>query len=173
MDWYPNREAVRFLAREVWPAVAGDDPAWRLDILGRHPPRALLALAKRDPRVEVPGFVPDVRPYLARAGIYVCPIRDGGGTRLKVLDALAAGKALVATGLAVEGIAVEPEVHFLRAETPAEFSAQVHRLAGDIALRAELGRQGRLLVERCYAWPVVGRSLLEAYHGARNPAGVG
>jgi glycosyltransferase involved in cell wall biosynthesis len=120
----------------------------------------------RDSRLEVLGFVPDVRPLVSRAAIYICPIRVGGGTRLKILDALAMSRALVSTDLGVEGLDLTPEVHFLRANTPDEFDRQITRLEGDEALRLRLGRAGRELVEKRFSWDVVGQSLLESYERA-------
>lgn len=169
MNWYPNREAVLFFLREVWPALSADRAARRVTIVGQDPPGELLAAA-RDPRISAPGYVPDVRPYLDAASIYICPIRDGGGTRLKVLDALAMAKPLVATALAVEGLELEEEVHYLRAEEPADYVRQIRRLEGDDALRTRLARAGRALVERRYAWDVIGRELELAYQEARKPA---
>lgn len=171
MDWYPNREAVRFLVREIWPRLSADGPDWRLTVVGRHPPEELLAAARSDPRVAAPGFVEDARLPIWRAGIYVCPIRDGGGTRLKILDALAMGKALVGTALSVEGIELRAGEHYLRAEEPGEFADRIRELAGDDGLRRRLGAAGRELVERRYAWPVVGRKLLGAWEDAAGSRG--
>lgn len=165
MNWYPNREAALFLIREVWPALLARDRAWTLTIVGRNPPREVRDAA-RDPRIDVPGFVDDVRPYFDRAAICVCPIFDGGGTRLKVLDALAMAKPLVGTALAVEGLALGEERHYLRAETAREFAAQIERLAKDAELRARLTREGRELVVSRYSWDVIGAKLLAAYEAA-------
>ncbi len=169
LNWYPNREAVRYFLSEIWPALLTEDPGRRMMFVGRDPPPELHA-ATRDPRISVTGRVEDVRPYFDAASIYVCPIRDGGGTRLKILDALAMAKPVVATGLAVEGLEVLEDDHYLRAETPAEFVAQVRRLERDASLRRRLGQAGRDLVVRRYAWDAVGRKLDEAY---RLAAGVG
>jgi glycosyltransferase involved in cell wall biosynthesis len=162
MSWYANREAVHFLVRELWPKLVERDPKWELWIVGADPP-PLVRAAAEDPRVDVPGFVDDVRPYLDRAQIYVCPIFDGGGTRLKILDALAMAKPLVATGLAVEGFGLEEERHYLRAETPAEFVTQIQRLDKEPELRARLAGLGRSFVESRFSWPVIGSKLEDAY----------
>jgi glycosyltransferase involved in cell wall biosynthesis len=162
LSLYANRDAVRYLLSDIWPALAADNPERRLAIVGKNPGPEVLRAA-RDPRVTVPGWVPDVRPYLDAASIYVCPIRDGGGTRLKVLDALAMGKSMVATGLAVEGLSMVEEEHYLRAETPLEYANQVGRLERDPSLRRRLGRAGRELVVRRYAWEVIGEKLERAY----------
>lgn len=162
MSWYPNREAMLFFVREIWPALIEGRADRKVTILGRNPPDELLAAA-RDPRISVPGFVPDVRPYCEAALIYICPIKDGGGTRLKILDALAMAKPLVATGLAVEGLGLREEVHYLRAELPQDFVHQIDRIERDPALRERLARAGRELVESCYAWDVIGNKLQAAY----------
>ncbi len=163
MDWYPNREAVRFLTREIWPVLAEDDPHRRLTVVGRNPPPDLVRLQERDSRVSVPGFVDDVRPIMDDALAYLCPIRDGGGTRLKVLDALAMAKPLVATGLAVEGLDLVDGIHYLRAESPRDYLHQVRRLESDPELRRRLATEARRFVEQRYSWEVIGEDLARAY----------
>jgi glycosyltransferase involved in cell wall biosynthesis len=170
MNWYPNREAVLYFSREIWPALLAESPAQRATIIGQNPPPELTAAA-RDPRLSVPGFGPDVRPYIGAAAIYICPIRDGGGTRLKVLDALAMAKPLVATGLAVEGLGLQEEVHYLRAETPAEYVHQTRRWEADPALRERLAQAGRERVECRYSWDVIGEKLESAYREAVKGSG--
>ncbi|MBK8646312.1 MAG: glycosyltransferase [Gemmatimonadetes bacterium] len=112
------------------------------------------------------GFVDDVRPYVARAALFLCPMRVGGGTRLKILDALAMGRVLVSTAVGVEGIPMREGEHYLRAETPQEFVEQMTRAAGDPALRDRLGAAGRALVEREYGWAPLGDRLEAAYASA-------
>ncbi len=107
-----------------------------------------------------------MQPFLDRASIYVCPIRDGGGTRLKILDALAMAKPLVATDLAVEGLGMEREKHYLQAETPREFVSQIARLEQEEALRRRLAEAGRHLVEERYSWTSIGQALRDAYDQA-------
>lgn len=170
LDCYPNEDAVRHFLDEIWPALLASDPDRRAAIVGRNPPPGVQAAAARDPRLTVTGRVADVRPYLEAAAIYVCPLRVGGGTRLKVLDALAMTKPLVATTLAVEGLDLEPERHYLPAQSPAEFVAQITRLERDGALRRSLGRAGRELVERRYSWQVIGERLEAAYRRATDAA---
>jgi glycosyltransferase involved in cell wall biosynthesis len=169
MSWYPNADAARFLVDEIWPPVRASDPSVRLTVVGPNPPPDLLASASGDERLTITGFVEDVRPFLDDAGIYVCPIRDGGGTRLKVLDALSMAKPLVATALAVEGLGLEPEVDYLAAESPVDFVRQIGRLRRDPDLRARLGSGGRRLVQERYAWPAVGKKLAAAYDAALAP----
>lgn len=165
MSWYPNRDAMLWFVDEIWPRLREAMPGLRAEIIGRDPPEEVRAAA-RDGQLRAPGFVDDIRPTVDRALAYVCPIREGGGTRLKVLDALAMAKPLVATAFAVEGLGLEEGTHYLRAETPEEYVAQVRRLAEDPALRRGLAEAGRELVARRYAWSVVGENLERAYRSA-------
>jgi glycosyltransferase involved in cell wall biosynthesis len=163
MNWFPNRDAVLHMIREIWPALTGAIPGLRLTIVGASPPRAALDLAARDPRVTVTGFVDDVRPYMERAHVYLCPMRDGGGTRLKIIDALSMGKAIVATTMAIEGIDVEPERELLVADSSEAFVRQVGRILTDPALCARLGANARAFAERQCAWAVIGRHMQDAF----------
>jgi len=167
MNWYPNRDAMRYFLNDVWPLLLADRPDRRLSIVGGDPPPEV-RMATRDSRVRVPGFVDDVRTYIAAAATYVCPIRDGGGTRLKVLDALAMGKPLVATALAVEGLGLAEDVHYLRAETPSDYVRQIRRLETEPALRDRLCESGRRFVEQHYSWEAIGQNLLYAYDVAMS-----
>lgn len=162
---YPNRDAVGYLLREIWPLLAGDAD-WTLTLVGRDPPPEACRASARDPHVTVTGRVADVRPHIAAGAIYVCPLRIGGGTRLKVLDALAMAKPLVATRLAVEGLSLIPGEHYLPAESPQDFVREIRRLAGDPELAARLGGAGRRLVEATYSWDVIGARLDGAYRRA-------
>lgn len=164
LNWYPNEDAMKWFAREIWPALVRKDPDRKAMIVGKDPPAELVAL--EDARVTLPGYVDDVRPALDRASIYICPIRTGGGTRLKILDALAMAKPVVATGMSVEGLGLEDGIHYLRADTASEYVAQVRRLEDDAELRESLAKAGRRLVEREYSWEVVSSRLYEAYERA-------
>jgi polysaccharide biosynthesis protein PslH len=165
MDWYPNREAVRFFLKDIWPKLLEEKPGRRATFIGRKPPQELLEASKHS-AIHAPGFVDDVRPYLDEAGIYVCPIRDGGGTRLKILDALAMGKPLVATGLAVEGLDLVDEVHYLKAETAEEYVAQINRLEQDTGLSRSLALRGQQFVQERFSWDVIGEKLDRTYEEA-------
>jgi len=168
MNWFPNRDAVLLMADKVWPVLSQALPDARLTIVGASPPQAVLDLAARDARVTVTGFVNDVRPYMERAQVYLCPMRDGGGTRLKILDALAMGIPIVATQMALEGIEVAAEQEVLVADEPAEFVNQIVRLVGDQALWQRLSDNGRRFVEQHFAWPVIGEHLRTAFEAAAN-----
>lgn len=165
MSWYPNRDAMQFFAREIWPRVRAADPSWRAALVGLNPPPEVLAAAAAG-GVEAPGFVDDVRPWFDAAAIYVCPIRTGGGTRLKILDALAMGKPLVATKFAVEGLGLTEGEHYVAAETPADFAAALERVAADPLLRERLARNARRVAAERFSWTIIGEHLDRAYREA-------
>ena len=101
------------------------------------------------------GTVDDIRPFVARAALYVAPLRVGGGTRLKLFEALTMGKAIVATRMAAEGLPMIPDLHYVAADAPAEFAAEMVGLLGDPRRRQALGAAGRQLVEERFSWPRV------------------
>jgi glycosyltransferase involved in cell wall biosynthesis len=171
MNWYPNCDAVLYFLRGIWPLLTRDPEPRTWTVVGQDPPGVLLEAARRDPGIRVMGFVDDVRPHLHSAQIYVCPIRKGGGTRLKVLDALASGTPLVSTRMAVEGLDLMEGTHYLGAEEPADFVAQIRRLDSDPGLRQRLSTSGKDIVLRRYSWSGIGERLLDAYRFACATAG--
>jgi glycosyltransferase involved in cell wall biosynthesis len=122
MDWMPNIDGVRFFVEEVLPLIRQANPACSLDIVGRNPPPQILALAERDPRIRVTGTVPDVRPYLWSAEVAIVPLRIGGGTRLKIYEAMAAGTPVVSTTIGAEGLPVRPETDIRIGDDPRQFA---------------------------------------------------
>jgi sugar transferase (PEP-CTERM/EpsH1 system associated) len=164
MNWFPNRDAVLYMADQIWPLLTEQytDITWT--VVGASPPQQIIELEQQDKRVNVTGFVDDVRPYLDKAEVYLCPMRDGGGTRLKILDALSMGKAIVSTTMGVEGIDVIAEKHVLLADTPEEFVTQIGRVINDVDLRKRLAKEAREFVTQHYSWPVIGEKLGRIYH---------
>jgi glycosyltransferase involved in cell wall biosynthesis len=163
MNWFPNKDAAIYMARDIWPALAASMPSLSLTVVGASPPPEVTSLAAADSRVTATGFVDDVRPHMNEAQVYLCPMRDGGGTRLKILDALSMGVPIVATTMAYEGIDVVPEQDVLVADDPAAFVRQVKRLVDDPALREKLSANGRAFVERNFSWPVIGRKMQQSF----------
>jgi polysaccharide biosynthesis protein PslH len=156
-DYYPNTDGILFLVREVWPLLAASHPGARLKIVGPRPTPEILAL--RNPRVEVTGAVDDVRAHLAEAAAVVVPLRLGGGTRLKILEAMAMAKPIVSTRIGAEGIDVVHEKHLLLADAPAEIAAAAGRVLDDTRLARRLGEEGRALVSARYSWEAAARRL--------------
>lgn len=163
MNMFANRDAVMFFLSEIWPLIRNQVPEVRFFAVGQDPPKELLELAARDPQVIVTGYVNDVRPLVWDATVYVVPLRVGGGTRLKVLDAMAMGKAMVSTSIGCEGLEVRPDEHLLVADSPAQFADKTVKLLRDSRHRDTLGRTARELVERRYSWRMIGGQLLESY----------
>lgn len=146
----PNVEAALRLARDIFPRLRAEVPDLRLSLPGDCAPAELTSLASD--RIEVPGRVPDLAPHRDRAAVVVVPLRLGGGMRVKVLETLSAGKALVASPLAVEGLDLVDGDHLLFAQTDDEFVALTLRLLADPAERARLARQARAWAVEHLSW---------------------
>ena len=149
-DYYPNTDGILFLLREIWPRIASSHPRARLKIVGPRPTPEILA--HRSDRIEVTGRVDDLRRHIASASVMVVPLRLGGGTRLKVLEAMAMGKPIVSTVIGAEGIAAVHDEHLLLVDQPDQFAAAVGSLLDDPNRGAQLGRRGRALVTERYSW---------------------
>jgi polysaccharide biosynthesis protein PslH len=156
MNWYPNTEAMRFFLREVWPGLKSRVPAASLDIAGSNPPDSLVRLARSSPDVTVHGYLPDVRPLIDSAAVFVCPIRDGGGTKLKILDAFAMKKCVVAHPIACEGIEVTPGKNAVLASSAEEFVTEITRLFADDGRRLAIAAAARQLAESKYSFQQIG-----------------
>jgi len=157
INYFPNVDGLLYLLREVWPRVARSHPHARLQIVGQHPTKEILAF--QAPDIEVLGRVDDVRPHLARAAVSVVPLRMGGGTRFKVLETMAMARPVVSTSLGAEGIEAEDGRHLLLADDAASFAAAVGRVLDDARLGARLGVEGRALVEHRYSWQAAAHRL--------------
>lgn len=154
MDYRPNVDGVLWFIEAVLPLVQARIPDIHLYVVGQQPHARLAALAGH-PAVTVTGRVPDVRPYIAGAGVYVVPLRIGGGTRLKVLEAMAMGQALVSTRLGCDGFPFTDGREVLFADEPGAFADAVARLMHDRELAAVLGRTARAYVEQNYGWDAI------------------
>ena len=150
MGWQPNVDAALWLAREVWPRVRARMPAARLLLVGRDPTPAVRALA--GPDIEVTGTVPAIGPYLARSRVAVAPLRAGGGTRLKVLEALDAGRPVIGTSMGLEQLEDLIGCGAYAADDPAEFADRLLELLADGPRAADVGRQGHESVAERYGW---------------------
>jgi len=167
LSWYPNAAAMHFFADKIWPALKQEMPGVTMDVIGGNPPPTLSALAARDKGFRVHGFVPDVRPYIGSAALYVCPIMDGGGTKLKILDALAMGKPIVAHPIACEGIGVRDGHDVIFARAPSEFVQSIVNLLGDPQRRMWMSENARTLAQSTFAYTVIGRKLVSELESLR------
>lgn len=163
MDFRPNIDGMAWFVEAVWPLARALRPTLRLEIVGRDPVPRVRALASAATGITVTGAVPDVRPFIARAGMVVVPLRVGGGTRLKVLEAMAAGKAIVATRLGAEGLDLVDGREALLADAPEAMARALAELAADGTRRAALGRAARARAERDYAWEGLVREMEGVY----------
>jgi polysaccharide biosynthesis protein PslH len=163
MNWYPNVDAVLFLLREIWDGLAARHPGITLDIVGANPPEEVREAAKGRSGVTVHGFVNDVRPMIESATLFVCPIRDGGGTKLKILDACSMQKCIVAHPVACEGIDVTPGVNVQFATGSAEWVQGITGLLADSERRLQMGRAARELVTARYSFDAIGQQLAELF----------
>lgn len=155
MDWLPNEDAVLFFCRDILPRIRQAEPHVTLSIVGRAPTAAVQRLA-RDRDIEVTGRVDDVRPHLGQAAACIVPLRIGGGTRLKIFEAMAAGKAVVSTTIGAEGLPVEPGRHLLIGDDPDTFSRAVLLLLRNPTMRRTFEGAARTLVAERFDWTVVG-----------------
>ena len=154
MGFRPNVDAVLWFTRQVLPLVRARVPDVRFFVVGQQPHRRLDGL-RSHPAVVVTGWVEDVHPYIAQAAVFVAPLRIGGGTRLKLLEAMAMRKAVVATRLGAEGYPLRDGRELLLADTPADFASATVALLHDSEQRAQLGLAARAFVEEYYDWRVI------------------
>jgi len=172
MSYYPNQQAVRWFLNEVFPVILKNRPDARLVVAGAAPPRWMTALAR--PEVEVTGLVPDIRPYLERAAVFIAPLMIGGGTRVKILEALAMERPVVSTSIGAEGLELAHGASVLFADDPAAFAARVVDVLQDARLAARLGTCGRQHVAARFDWDRIGeaaRQLLASRIGLEGRAG--
>jgi len=164
MDYYPNVEAATDFVRNIWPAISRRLPELTLTIAGSDPVESVQALAAT-PGVRVTGTVPDLRPYYRDALAAVVPLRTGGGTRLKILEAMAAGVPVISTALGAEGLRVQPGRDILMADSaaPEQWAAHLQRLASQPQERAALVARASELVAAHYDWNIIGDALWSAY----------
>ncbi len=148
MDWMANEDAILYFAEEILPLVQRAVPEVSLTCVGRDPTEPLRKLAKENSCVKLTGTVPDIRPYVAAGEVYVVPLRVGSGTRLKIFEAMAMGKAVVSTRVGAEGLPVTHGENVLLVDDPKEFAGAIVSLLGDADLRKKLGTAARQLVEQ-------------------------
>lgn len=162
--WQPNAEGLVRYIRDVWPRVVRELPAAELCVAGPGPLGAIRDAASSTRQVTILGFVPDLIPELASARLVVAPIWSGGGTRIKVLEAMAAARPVVGTTLAVERIGFEHDRHGLVADDPESMAAATLRVLRDQAAAQRYAANGRALAEK-YRWRTVTAPLEELYRG--------
>jgi glycosyltransferase involved in cell wall biosynthesis len=173
-DWVPNRDAAEWYFDDILPHIREQIPEVATWMVGKNPSPSMRRRAETDPAFHVTGRVDDVRDYLRQCSAYIVPMRSGSGTRLKVFEAMAAGKAIVSTTTGAEGLPVVHEQNILIADSPSEFARQVVRVLRDEQLRRRLGAAARAMVEERFSWQRVADEfediLLRATRGAAAAA---
>lgn len=163
LNAYPNEDAVVWFLKEMWPLLKKRVPDISLTIAGRNPTARIKKEVGLDPAIRMTGYVDDIRPFIEKAEVYICPIRDGGGTKLKLLDAMAMGKAIVTTAVGAEGLNLEDGEHALFANDPGAFISCIIKIFENRDLRIQLGNKSRDLVAKSYTWEIIGKKLNETY----------
>lgn len=152
MDWAPNIDGMLYFIKEVLPLIRRELPQCKLAIVGRTPHRSVVEAAAPDPLIEVTGTVPDIRPYFWESAVSIVPLRIGGGTRLKIFEAMAAKEPVVSTTIGAEGLPVQPGRHFHLADNPAEFAARCVELLRHPEARRRMADEAWRLVKESFSW---------------------
>jgi polysaccharide biosynthesis protein PslH len=152
MDWLPNEDAMRYFTEQILPVIKKEIPSVTLTVVGRNPYPGLLELSARDPSIDVTGRVDDVRPYIEAAAAYIVPLRIGGGTRLKIYEAMAMGKPLVSTTVGAEGLPLRDGDELILADTPEAFAGSVVRVLHDHVFADRLGQRAADRVREEFGW---------------------
>jgi polysaccharide biosynthesis protein PslH len=158
MDWLPNEDAIRYFTEQIMPRIKQSVPGVTLTVVGRDPYPGLVELSRRDPSVTVTGRVEDVRPFMEEAALYIVPLRIGGGTRLKIYEAMAMEMAIVSTSIGAEGLPVSDGKEILLADTPESFAAAVVKLLQQASLASEIGKRAAARVREEFGWDKVAES---------------
>ena len=162
-SWYPNRDALSYYRSTILPAIRARKPDVTTTWVGRATAEEIHENSAIGEGLQLTGYVEDVRPYIAAAACYVVPLRIGGGTRIKILDAWAMGKAVVSTSIGCEGLEARDGTNILIADTPSEFAECVARVLEDPVLRGRLGHEARQTVEDRYSWDAIGEEMNQMY----------
>ena len=170
LEWRPNLEAVKLLLEKIFPLLRQRMPEARLQIVGRRPPRWLKEAAEAAPNVELFADVADVRPYLASASVMAVPLRVGGGSRLKILEALACGLPVVSTSVGCEGLLLRDGKELTIAEAPESFAQALEQDLREPARSLEMAEAGRQLVCERYDWDVLASRLEQVWEQTARAA---
>ena len=163
LDWRPNLDGLRLLIDEIFPEVLTDVPHARLLIVGRNPPPWLSRRLAGHPNIQLHANVPDVRPYLARSGVLAVPLRIGGGSRLKILEAIACGLPVVSTRVGAEGLLLELEKHIILVEDMSQLASALVRAIGHPGPGLAMAALARQRVLDRYDWDVLADKLEQVW----------
>ena len=152
MDWLPNEDAIRYFVDEILPIVKHKVPDVTLTVVGRNPSASLVQLGEKNPSIVVTGRVDDVRPYIDQAAVYIVPLRIGGGTRLKIYEAMAMEKPIVSTTIGAEGLPLSNGIELLLADKPESFANSVVQLLHEPEVANRIGACAAATVRQRFSW---------------------
>lgn len=170
-NWLPNRDAIEYFVKEIFPQVVKSEPDATFDIVGEGTDKLQPLAQEWVTKIRLHGRVPDIRPFMERSAVLICPLRVGGGMRLKLLDFFASGKAVVSTSVGAEGNMARNGEEILLRDDATSFAGGVVELLANSELRAKLGANARRLAREEYSWQSVGKQFCEVYKkviAARN-----
>jgi sugar transferase (PEP-CTERM/EpsH1 system associated) len=168
MDWLPNQDAVDYFVKSIYPKIKANRPDVRFYIVGRRPPEHIRMLSERDNSITVTGTVDDIRPFVDEASVYVVPIRIGGGTRIKIFEAMAQKKTIVSTTVGAEGLPLTDGKHIVIKDQPDDFAQAVLELMENRDEALRLGENGYKLVTEKYNWEKVAQRFSDALENVLN-----
>lgn len=170
MDWMPNIDACLYFAEQILPRIRQKLPDCRFKIIGRNPAAAIRALGEKDRSVEVSGTVADIQPHVHECDVIVVPLKAGGGTRIKIYEAMAMGVPVVSTTIGAEGLEIRHDENILIADEPEAFAQELLRAAASPALLASLARKGREDVEKKHSWVAATRCFMDLCTACTKPS---
>lgn len=159
MDWRPNIDGILYFLDQIWPIVVKANPSMKFYVVGRNPDAALVNRVKRETNVFLTGTVDDVRPYIDRANVFIVPLRFGGGSRLKILEALSMNKPVISTTVGAEGLELKNGRDILIEDTPHLFAEKIIDLCNNKELREKLSKNGNEIINKKYKWSVISKEL--------------
>ena len=171
MDWMPNEDAILYFAESILPRIAARVPEVKVTVVGRNPTPKLQELAAREPRIALTGRVDDVRPYIDRAAVYIVPIRVGGGTRIKIYEAMGMARAVVSTTIGAEGLPLKDGEEIVLADEPDHFADEVVRLMNDEPARVKIEEAARRAVLERFGWDKATEALVTIIERALSKHG--
>lgn len=163
LQWFPNDDGLRYFCEKIYPEIKILSGDAKIIVIGKKNTSFIY-----NDRINQVGFIDDVRPYMGSAAVFIVPLRIGGGTRLKILDAMAMGKAIVSTSIGCEGIEVENGTHLIIEDNPINFARAVAELLNNESKRRALGKNARKLVEEKYDWELIGKKMNKIYESIAN-----
>ncbi len=163
MDWFPNEDAILYFYDKIWSLIKKEIEDVRLCVVGRNPSNKIVSLSKQEGNITVTGYVEDVRLYIAKSSVYIVPLRIGGGSRLKILEAMAMGKTVISTSIGCEGLNVADNENILIADSPEDFAVKTKMSLKDGGLRKKIENNARRLVTDQYSWDIICKKVNGVY----------